>query len=203
MEGNDSAVWVGRTLSGKFRLVRLLGEGGYGAVYEAHQEALGRAVAIKRLHPAAARNAQALQRFRREAEACARLGHPHIVAVYDFVLDDPSGPYLVMELLKGESFSALLRREAPLDEERTAILFRQVLSALAAAHSAGVVHRDIKPGNIFVTESPTLGTIAKVLDFGVAKRAEDDTAPLTRPGDLVGTLSYMAPEQAYGAVLDG
>ncbi len=194
----------GRLLGGRYRLGRLLGRGGMGMVYEAHQEDLGRRVAIKlvrdsELGPQA--RAEALDRFQREARSAAALGNPHIIQIYDFQVPPNEPPYLVMELLTGETLSDALKREGPQPAARVARIGVHVLSALAAAHHAGILHRDIKPGNVFLTRSPTLGEIAKVLDFGIAKLASG--RQLTQAGAVIGTALYMSPEQATGGELDG
>jgi serine/threonine protein kinase len=183
--------------TGKYTAVRMLGEGSYGVVYEALHNDLGRSVAIKRLRFGQA-TGEALERFKREAKICARLENPHIVSVHDFG-EDAEGPFLVMELLRGKTLHDWIVQEGPRPVEIVVQVMRQVLSALAAAHAAGVVHRDVKPANIFLVESP-LGLLAKVLDFGIAKLSE--AAPLTRAGDMVGTITYMSPEQCRAEAID-
>jgi serine/threonine-protein kinase len=182
----------------------MLGKGGMGAVYEAVQEGLGRTVALKVLDPSLATHPDQLERFRREATSAAALGHSNIVAVTDF--GAPSGdepPYLVMELLSGESLGSLLDREAVLAPERTAFIASQMLSALGAAHAAGIIHRDIKPDNVFLTSTSAFHDLVKVLDFGIAKLgSEQGASRLTGTGTMLGTPAYMAPEQARGATVD-
>ena len=182
---------------GKYTTVRMLGEGSYGVVYEALHNELGRSVAIKRLRSGQA-TGEPLERFKREARICARLENPHIVSVHDFG-EDSEGPFLVMELLRGKTLNDWIVQEGPRPVETVVQVMRQVLSALAAAHAAGVVHRDVKPANVFLVESP-LGLLAKVLDFGIAKLSE--AAPLTRAGDMVGTITYMSPEQCRAEAID-
>ncbi len=184
-------------LGGKYTVVRTLGEGSYGVVYEAVHNELGRTVAVKRLHPHQAMG-EPLERFKREAQICARLDNPHIVGVHDFG-EDQKGPFLVMDLLRGRTLAEALHEGDKLPVEMVVTIARQVLSALSAAHRAGVVHRDIKPANIFLVHSP-LGVVVKVLDFGIAKLRE--AAPLTRAGDMVGTINYMSPEQALASEVD-
>ncbi len=173
-----------------------------GSVYEAVQEDLGRRVAVKVLHKARLANENAVARFRVEAETSARLGSPHIVLVTDFQAGGSDPPFLVMELLLGKSLRRLIADEGVLDWHRVAGIGAQILAALAAAHAAKILHRDIKPDNVFVSPSPALGDVVKVLDFGVAKLMEDDGAPITADGVLVGTPQYMAPEQIDGRTLD-
>ncbi|MBK6697157.1 MAG: protein kinase [Myxococcales bacterium] len=190
----------GTLLGGRYRLRRCVGEGGMGAVFEAWQEDLRRTVAVKiiGMKPDAA----AVSRFQREARAAAGLGNAHIVQIYDFQSPPDEPPFLVMELLSGASLSDLIKTEGPLRPERVARIARHVLDALGAAHAVGIIHRDIKPGNIFVVPSATLGEVAKVLDFGVAKLSDATTSSGSASG-LIGTIAYMAPEQAAGETIDG
>jgi serine/threonine protein kinase len=189
-------------LGGRYRLGAPLGRGGMGTVYEAVQEGLGRKVAVKLLDARLAEDRQQLERFRREAEVVAALGHPNIVQVTDFQYSETE-PFLVMELLRGESLASLIQREARLPGARVAFIAAQVLSALAAAHRAGVVHRDIKPDNVFLLADAAVPDTVKVLDFGIAKLAPfssiGDQAKLTGTGAMLGTPAFMAPEQARGA----
>ncbi len=171
-----------------------------GAVYEAFQEDLRRLVAVKVI--AQPITDEALRRFRLEARAAAALQHPHIVQVYDFHIGDGELPYMVMELLPGRPLRELMR-EAPLSPERVARIGSQILDALAAAHRAGVIHRDLKPGNIMVQKSGNGDDHAKLVDFGAAKVLFGSQAAITSTGSLIGTLSYMSPEQALVLDLDG
>lgn len=189
-------------MGGRYRLERELGAGGMGAVWIAVQEGLGRRVALKTLLPALARDAQAVTRFKREAELAASLGHPHIVQVTDFG-SDAGGAFLVMELLQGRSLAEAIAAEAPMSAARLATIGQQVLAALGAAHDAGVVHRDLKPDNVFLTEVAGGGELVKLLDFGIARMALGDVGTrLTQTGQLLGTPLYMAPEQAQGDEVD-
>jgi serine/threonine-protein kinase len=173
-----------------------------GTVYHAIQEGLGRRVAVKLLDPRLAEDRDQLERFRREAEVVAALGHPNIVQVTDFHYPDAESPqpFLVMELLRGESFGACIARLGVLPFGRVAFIVAQVLSALSAAHRAGVVHRDIKPDNVFLLSDAAVPDTVKVLDFGIAKMSVDGQAKLTGTGAMLGTPAFMAPEQARGAV---
>ncbi|MEO6418406.1 MAG: serine/threonine-protein kinase, partial [Polyangiaceae bacterium] len=194
---------VGSVLGGRYRIVRRMGAGGMGAVYEALQEDLNRRVAVKVLHPHLALDADLVQRFKREAQAAAALGHPNIVHVTDFQVNPGEQPFLVMEYLTGKSFRELMKEETRLPAKRAAFIATQVLSALAAAHEANIVHRDIKPDNIFLSSTSAMKDLVKVLDFGIAKLLKpSDEGPLTMAGTVLGTLSYMAPEQARGEVVD-
>ncbi|NOU30757.1 MAG: serine/threonine protein kinase, partial [Polyangiaceae bacterium] len=188
--------FVGRTLGGRYRLVRLLGSGGMGSVYEAEQLDLRRVVAVKVMRGRF--DSVDLARFRVEAETTARLGHPHIVTVIEFIDASPE-PALVMELLRGRSVSGALKQRL-FSPEQAITIARQVLSALAAAHRSGVVHRDIKPANVFLVDGTAIAELAKVLDFGVAKVA--DIEPLSAQNAMVGTPAYMAPEQVLRGLVD-
>ncbi|MFO0609728.1 MAG: serine/threonine-protein kinase [Polyangiales bacterium] len=184
-------------IAGRYRPVRLLGRGGMGAVYEAVHTWTGRRVAVKTLLPHLAGDGGAVERFRREARAGVQGAHPHIVDVLDMGVDDDGAPYLAQELLLGEDLAALLAREGPLPVRRAYEILVPVMAALDAAHRAGVVHRDVKPGNVFLARGPHGAATPKVIDFGIA--ALSDAAPVTRTGAPVGTPQYMAPEQARGA----
>lgn len=190
---------IGRTIARRYKIHGLLGEGGMGAVYEAEHLSIGRRVALKRLHPELAVDAHAVHRFQREARAAGSTGHENIVDVLDLGFAEDGAPYLVMELLEGESLAQRLRRQTKLSPERAASIAGQVLAALEAVHGRGVIHRDLKPDNVFLTRRGGRRDFVKVLDFGVSKVA---TAPeatkLTRTGMMVGTPHYMSPEQARG-----
>lgn len=193
----------GQTLAGRYKLVRCVGAGGMGAVYEARTLPLGRRVALKVLRQAIA-DRELEERFRREAQILASLENVHIVQVIDFGVDSAGIAFIVMDYLEGASLGSILGR-GPISPRRMATLAIQALAGLGAAHDAGVVHRDVKPDNIFVVPSPTMGEMVKLLDFGVAKvvRADAQNAALTREGRIVGTIRYMSPEQVAGEPLDG
>ncbi|MEM9193326.1 MAG: serine/threonine-protein kinase [Myxococcota bacterium] len=192
----------GETLDGGYRIVRKIGEGGMGAVYEASQEHLGRRVAIKVLSPALAGDRDHLERFRREAMATAALGHPNIIQVTD-IRWAGGRAYYVMEFLEGESLSDLLKKKRRLPHAQAVRIVSQVLSALHAAHEMGIVHRDLKPANVFITPIAAGVELVKLLDFGIAKLREGDGfRRLTATGAIVGTPQYLAPEQARGEPVD-
>jgi len=182
---------LGDVLGGRYRLVELLGQGGMARIYRATDSQLGRDVAVKVLHREFGRDPDFVARFRREAQAAAALSHPGIVGVYDFGTDD-EGPYLVMELVDGEDLASVLRRNGPLPPRQAARLVAEVARALNAAHDRGIVHRDVKPGNIMLTASGRV----KVTDFGIARAWAD--AGLTLPGTTLGSVHYFSPEQALG-----
>jgi eukaryotic-like serine/threonine-protein kinase len=182
----------GRVVLGRYRLLRRLGAGGFGVVWLAHDERLDRTVAVKRI---AVHDAAAGTRAEREAKAAARLQHPGIVALYESGRDD-GAVYLVSELVRGRTLGELME-EGGLSDRDVLRVGVALCDALAHAHGRGVVHRDVKPGNVMVPDDPQDGQgVAKLTDFGVARIAGEDV--LTRTGDVVGTLAYMAPEQAEG-----
>jgi serine/threonine-protein kinase len=193
---------IGAELESRYRIEAELGSGGVGSVYRATHLKLGRAVAIKVLRPEYGASAELLQRFQREAQALAALSHPNVVTVTDYgVVGDT--PYLVMELLEGETLSERLKRGA-LDPGDALEVMRQLLAALAFVHDAGLVHRDVKPGNVFLQKVPGEKAHVRLLDFGLAKflAPTGGGRPITRAGQIFGTPSYMSPEQVAGQEAD-
>jgi serine/threonine protein kinase len=193
---------VGRLLSGRYRVTGVIAAGGMGVVYEGLQVALGRRVAIKCLHPRFATDTVAIARFQNEAMVSGSFGHPHIVEVFDLGwLDDDRAPYLVMERLEGETLGQRIQRERKLPISLVVTVARHALSALVATHARGILHRDLKPDNLFLMRVSDGPPRVKVLDFGLSKAIApvDETTRLTRSGVVMGTPSYMAPEQAMGA----
>ena len=186
------------TLLGRYEIVRRLGAGGVGTVYEARHVDLEKRVALKTLHPEYARDPQMRARFLAEGRAASRLSHPHVVDVSDYGVDGDAA-FLVMEYLEGEDLSALIAREGPLSIARIVELLVPICAAVAAAHEAGVVHRDLKPENIFLARNGLGQLQPRVLDFGISKvlGAREDGA-ITGANDLVGTPCYMSPEHARG-----
>ena len=187
---------VGVTLSGRYRLQRLIATGGMGQVWEAVDSRLGRRVAIKVLKQEFSSDPEFLERFRAEARTVAMLNHPGIAAVHDYGETDMDGEgrtaYLVMELINGEPLNSVIKRTGRLSLRHALDMLEQTGRALQVAHAAGLVHRDVKPGNILIT--PT-GQV-KLTDFGIAKAV--DAAPVTQTGMVMGTAQYIAPEQALG-----
>src|SRR5215471_14650499 len=184
---------------GRYQIVRLLGEGGMGAVYEAVHPILKKRFAIKTLLPSIAEMPEARARFLREGEATSRINHPNVVDVSD-VGTEAGVPYLVMEYLEGETLAEHLDKRVRLDIGEAVDLMLPVISAVAAGHEQGVVHRDLKPANIFLARGPWGERVPKVLDFGVSKLVgEGDSANLTGTMAFLGTAAYMSPEQARGA----
>ncbi len=190
---------VGTTLDGKYRIVDVIGQGGMGTVYEAEHGAIGRHVAVKVLRPENAQKSDAIERMRHEARVVGQIGHPNICQVFDIGKLDDGTPYLVMERLRGETLARRLETRGPVPAAEVVEIAVQVLAALEAAHRKGVIHRDLKPDNIFLAERAS-GAVAKVLDFGISKATslEDKPHHLTRTGMVMGTPYYMAPEQALG-----
>ena len=191
---------VGRTAGGKYKLVRLLGAGGMGEVYEAQHASIGRRFAIKFLHPLLASNNEVVARFQREAQAAGGLENENIAAVMDIGTADDGAPYLVMEYLDGEDLAHLLVRGGPLPVPRAAYIIIQACRGLAAAHVRGIVHRDLKPENLFICKRNDGSDLVKVLDFGIAKLHTGPVGTgLTQTGTTMGTPFYMSLEQARGA----
>ena len=187
---------VGVTLSGRYRLQRLIATGGMGQVWEGIDSRLGRRVAIKVLKAEYSTDPEFVERFRAEARTVAMLNHPGIASVYDYGETEMDGEgrtaYLVMELVNGEPLNSVLKRTGRLSLRHALDMLEQTGRALQVAHTAGLVHRDVKPGNILIT--PT-GQV-KLTDFGIAKAV--DAAPVTQTGMVMGTAQYIAPEQALG-----
>ncbi len=178
--------------------MRLLGDGGMGAVYEATHERLGTRVAIKILHAEIASRPGIVDRFLQEARVSAQIRSAHVAQVMDVDRTPEGDAYMVMELLEGETLLALLERERKLSVGVACAFTLQILEALEAAHALSVVHRDLKPENVFVTHG-TQKTVVKLIDFGIAKVRREDSANLTMAGVTMGTAEYMAPEQAFSA----
>jgi serine/threonine protein kinase len=183
-------------LAGRYEVRSQLGQGGMAEVYSALDRVLGRLVAVKVLRESLAEDRRAVARFRREARAVAALSHPNIISIHD-VGSEGAIPFMVMELVSGEALSQVIWREAPLTIELAAGVGEAVANALAFAHDAGIVHRDVKPGNVMITTSGHV----KVLDFGIARALA--WTPVTEGGAVQGTAEYVSPEQASGLSLDG
>jgi serine/threonine protein kinase len=184
---------VGKVLGGTYEIVAMLDEGGMGQLYRANHVRLHRPIAVKVLAQHLAQDKNALTRFQREAEIVGQLRHPHIVHILDFATD-ADAPYIVMELLQGESLAKRLNRERVLPIAVVVQIVSQVASALNAAHQQGIVHRDLKPDNVFLLEVDAEEVFVKLLDFGISKSASS-SARVTGEYDLLGTPDYMAPEQ--------
>ncbi len=185
-----------RVIAGKYHLGRVLGEGGMGAVYEADHRELGAKVAVKLLSEASINNPNSLARFRREAKVMGQIQHENVISVMDAGNDENGIPFLVMELLEGESLAGTLRRERLLSPGLSAWITSEVLAGLGAAHAKRIVHRDLKPGNVFISTQSDGSRRVKILDFGISKLADlSATLNVTAQGALVGTPNFMSPEQ--------
>ena len=160
---------IGRVLEGKYEIIRILGEGGMGEVYEARHRLIQRRLAIKLLREEYARDEEIVERFIREARASARIGHDHIVEITDMGVSESGELFIVMEYLEGKDLESLLDDEGALPARRACHIMIQVLSALEAAHGVGIVHRDLKPANIFLTTHMGAKDYAKIVDFGISK----------------------------------
>jgi serine/threonine protein kinase len=192
---------VGRTIEGKYRIDARLGGGGTGTVYRAHRLLIGDDVAIKIIHPEYVSEPHAIQRFRRAAQAAARLKHPNAVSIYDFSLTSDGICYVVMELVEGQSVREIIRQQGPLTLPAASEIIQQVGFALDEAHRQHIVHRNLKPDSIFV--NPTLaGLRVKVLGFEIASLRDTSTVNLSQAGIVIGTPYYMSPEQCLAEELD-
>jgi serine/threonine-protein kinase len=194
---------TGDVIDGKYRIVRLIGEGGMGAVYEGENIRIHRTVAIKVLHAGVAENQDAVQRFEREAQAAGRIGSEHIVEVLDLGNLPDGDRFMVMEFMDGDSLSARIQKRGRLTAQETYPVARQILEGLSAAHGAGIIHRDLKPDNVFLLKRRG-GHVdfVKLLDFGISKFSAlsgESGFSMTRTGAVMGTPYYMSPEQAKGA----
>jgi serine/threonine protein kinase len=197
--------FLNELIDGRYRIDELIGEGGMGRVYLAEHVEIGKRVAIKILHPVYGRMPDLVERFRREARAASKIGHPHIVDVTDSGTTADGSVYFVMEYLEGVELASVIDREGALDIARALRVTTQICRALAAAHAVGIIHRDLKPENVFLTVREGAADFVKVLDFGIAKSSEAEEARgkrLTHPGMAMGTPEYMSPEQAAGRPAD-
>jgi serine/threonine-protein kinase len=198
LETTDDAL-LGTILAGKYRIDKRLNEGGMGSVYQGTHVLMDKTVAIKVLRPSLAADEKIVARFSREARAASRISHPNALSVTDFGEDDNGTVFLVMEFLSGRTLKQVIRDEGPLPLPRIVEIMRQIGDALAAAHTQGVVHRDLKSDNIMLLDTTTVvGDYAKVLDFGIAKINEPEgkfDGGLTAPNLVIGTPQYMSPEQ--------
>src|SRR5262245_58926354 len=192
-------------VGGRYQLLELRGGGGMAKVYRSLDTTLQREVAVKLINPELRQESEFDRRFQREALTAGQLSDPHIVPVHDFGLDASYGPYLVMEYLQGMSLRERLQASGPLPLKSGLQLGAQLLLALIHAHTKGVVHRDIKPDNVFVVNQSGIRLHVRVLDFGIARilsREDANTEALTNPGAVIGTPRYMAPEQLAGQPVD-
>ena len=182
---------IGTIFGGRYRLVELLGQGGMATIFRALDTQLGREVAVKLLRPEYLRDPDFSSRFRQEAQSAASLSHPNVVTVYEYG-EDPAGPFIVMEYVDGEDLASILRRNGALPPTQAARIAAGVARALAASHARGIVHRDVKPGNVLIARDGRV----KVVDFGIARAIAE--AQMTMPGTTLGSVHYFSPEQARG-----
>ena len=192
----------GQLIDGKYRIVKLIGEGGMGAVFSGENVRINRRVAIKVLHAAYTGNQEVMQRFEREAQAAGRIGNDHILEVLDIGQLPDGDHFIIMEFLDGEPLSDRIKGRGRLTPHEVTPLLRQVLEGLAAAHAAGIIHRDLKPDNIFILkEKAGVHDYVKIIDFGISKfnQLSGDGMKMTRTGSVMGTPYYMSPEQASGS----
>jgi serine/threonine-protein kinase len=196
---------LGRVFMGRYEILRLLGEGGMGRVYLARQLDLGRQVVVKIMHDHIAADAKFRERFIRETLLMARFQHPYAVTLYDASLNDPQGPCIIMEYIRGVRLDQLLQNNGRLTAPRVGRLLYQLCEVLQAAHGAGIIHRDLKPANLMIVDADTPYELLKVMDFGLAKMLTPDqfTKITQTPSEFaVGTPGYMCPEQARGDEMD-
>src|SRR5215470_9819289 len=186
-----------RTRLGHYDIVAELGRGGMGVVYKGHETSLNRYVAIKVLAESLAHDASVKERFLREARSMAALNDPHIIQIY-FIGEDAGQTYFVMEFVDGESLGSVLKRETKLKPEQAAKIIHQTAMGLATAHDKGVIHRDIKPGNLMLSSRGAV----KIADFGIALSTQDFSKKLTSTGEFVGTPGYLSPEVCLGKPVD-
>jgi serine/threonine protein kinase len=204
-EPDTAELDIGSEVDGRYKIVELIGEGGMGKVYLAEHVEIGKRVALKVLHASYSRMPDLVERFRREARAASKIGHPNIVDVTDSGSTADGSVYFVMEYLEGVELGSVIEREGALDVARALRITGQICRALSAAHREGIIHRDLKPENIFLITRGGEADVVKVLDFGIAKTTEAEAARerrLTSPGMAMGTPEYMAPEQAAGRPAD-
>lgn len=188
----------GTILAGRYLIESVLGRGGMGIVYKGRHLLMDRPVAIKMLYPQHIADANVLRRFQTEAKSLSTLSHPNLVAVLDFGITESDEPYMVMDYHEGKGLDELINIDQPIATPRALEIFVQVCDALGVVHESNIVHRDIKPGNILVSKAG----VVTLVDFGIAKSTQSMASNLTRPGYVVGTPSYMSPEQCQGQELD-
>ncbi len=192
---------INELLKKRFRILRFVGKGGMGEVYEAADQELGGTVALKTLRPELNDDPEFLGRFRREVQLARQVTHPNVCRVFDVGNEERQGrglAFLTMEFLDGETLAALLRRRGRLPVSEALPLVQQMAAGLGALHEKGIIHRDFKPGNVLVTQGSSGGTRAVISDFGLARALEHDATSLSRSGHVLGTPDYMAPEQLLG-----
>jgi serine/threonine-protein kinase len=196
---------IGTKLADRYLIMSVIGHGGMGVVYKARHELMDRIVAIKMLQSQLISDSMSVKRFQQEARAASKLKHPNVITLYDFGVSPTGQPYLVMDYLEGVSLADVIKKEGQVGVDRSVKIFGQACSALDHAHKQGVIHRDLKPGNIMLVEDDQDKDCVKVVDFGVAKLlwgGEEENQRLTQTGEVCGSPVYMSPEQCQGQKLD-
>ena len=194
---------VGDVIAERYHVLKKLGEGGMGAVYLAEHVKMGRKSAVKIMNPGMVNDADAIQRFNREATNASKITHPNVAAIYDFGETKDGLIYLAMEFIEGDSLTAVIEKAGALPAQRAANIALQTADGLSVAHDMGIVHRDLKPDNIMIAKNRDGSDCVKVVDFGIAKATENTNQKVTKTGLVVGTPEYMSPEQLAGDKLDG
>lgn len=194
---------IGKTL-GCYKIVEVIGRGGMGMIYKAHDQWMDRTIAIKMLHLHLVHDQQSVQRFGQEAKAAGNVEHPNVIQAYDYGVADTKQPFLVMEYLQGRSLAEIIEAERQIDYERAVNIFIQACEALAAAHAKDVLHRDLKPSNIMLIQTKDQPDFVKIVDFGIAKMmpGSGKEVQLTQTGEVFGSPLYMSPEQFVGRKVD-
>ena len=202
-QGGTTGDLVGTIIADRYNVIKKLGEGGMGTVYLAEHVKMGRKSAVKVMNPNMVNDADAISRFNREAANASRINHANVAAVYDFGETSDGLIYLAMEFIEGPALTKVIEEAGALNPMRAAEITRQAAEALSVAHDMGIVHRDLKPDNIMLAKGRDGSDIVKVVDFGIAKAANNDAQKVTKTGLVVGTPEYMSPEQLAGDKLDG
>lgn len=192
----------GTMFADRYEIIMTLGRGSTGIIYKANHCYINRLVALKVLHPQLVSETESVSRFRREAQAISSLSHPNIISIYDFGITNDGLPYLVMDFTGGETLMTRVSTRDHLEPDEALPIFIQACDALAHAHSKGVIHRDVKPGNMLIVEDPNGKDMLKLVDFGIAKVEGPQALQITQNGDVLGSPLYMSPEQCMGAQLD-
>ncbi|HYC50622.1 MAG TPA: serine/threonine-protein kinase, partial [Gemmatimonadaceae bacterium] len=194
---------VGSIIADRYHVLKKLGEGGMGTVYLAEHVKMGRKSAVKVMNPGMVNDADAISRFNREAANASKISHTNVASVYDFGETSDGLIYLAMEFVEGPALTKVIEQSGALAPIRAADITRQAAEALAVAHDMGIVHRDLKPDNIMIANNRDGSDCVKVVDFGIAKAANNEAQKVTKTGLVVGTPEYMSPEQLAGDKLDG